>query len=71
MGYHLIRIRSLGAECNVMTVKPEGQVDQELHLQCSSTSRRPPGHRDHRRDDSIADNVESTRSQSGGPAEAR
>ena len=55
-----------------MTVKPERQVDQELHLhRCSSTSQRQPAHGDHRRDDLIADNVEKTRSQSGGPAEAR
>ena len=56
-----------------MTVKPEGHVDQELHHlhRCSSTSRRQPAHGDHRRDDIIADNVGKTRSQSGGPAEAR
>jgi hypothetical protein len=56
-----------------MTVKPEGQVDQELHLEhwCASSSRLPPAHGDHRRDDIIADNVGTTRSQSGGPAEAR
>jgi len=57
-----------------MTVKANGQVDQELHLEhgCVSTiSRREPRHCTDRRDDSIIDNVGTTRSQSGGPAEAR
>lgn len=57
-----------------MTVKANGQVDQEPHLEhrCASTISRPePCHGRDRRDDSIADNVGTTRSQSGGPAEAR
>jgi hypothetical protein len=49
-----------------MTVKPEGQVEQELHLEhgCPSNSRLQPAHGDHRRDDIIVDTVETTRSQS-------
>lgn len=56
----------LQAECIVMTVKPEGQVEQELHLEhgCPSNSRLQPAHGDHRRDDIIVDTVETTRSQS-------
>lgn len=67
-------IRSARAECNVVTVKANGQVDRELHHEhgCSFAFRRglpPDGAR--RQDDSITDNVGTTRSQSGGPAEAR
>jgi hypothetical protein len=57
-----------------MTVKAKGQVEQELHLEhgCVSTiSRREPGQGTDCRDDSIADNVGTTRSQSGGSTEAR
>jgi hypothetical protein len=44
-----------------MTVKANGQVDQELHLEhrcASAISRREPRHGDDRRDNSIADKVE-------------
>ena len=57
-----------------MTVKANGQVEQDLHLEhrCAlAFSRHEPCHGGYRRDDSIADNVERTRSQSRGRAEAR
>ena len=72
--YYLVAIRSARGGATVVTVKADGQVDRELHHEhgCSSAFRRglpPDGAR--RRDDSITDNVETTRSQSGGVAEAR
>ena len=57
-----------------MTVNSKGQLDQDLHhdSRCTFNASRPePGHGGDRRDDSIADNVGTTRRQSEGLAEAR
>lgn len=55
-----------------MPVKADDQGEQNLHLKqgCASSQVQARNGR-YRRDDSIADNVGTTRSQSGGLAEAR